>query len=565
MNITYPAPLAADVIAQYPELHPVIIQILQQRGIQGTEAIERFLHPDYLRDQHDPWLFRDMKKTIDRILAARDQSEPVLVYGDYDADGVCSTVLLHSALQQAGLTNVSMYLPHRDTEGYGLNNAAITKFVEQGIKLIITVDCGISNAPEVAFAADQGIDVIVTDHHAEPNVLPSRAYAIINPQLHEDTYPFALLAGVGVAFKVALALGRTLKLGESFEKWLLDLVAISTVTDCMPLLDENRTLVHYGLIVLNKTRRLGLQSLIAATHKPGAIVNTVSIGYRIGPWINAAGRIDHANMAVKLLLADSDAVASEYVKKLEETNTSRQAQTETMFKEANLQAEAQPDNAVICTFGKDWPLGLVGLVAGKLVNAFHKPNFVLTENKGVISGSGRSVKGVNMIVTLQHMDQLLSRYGGHAMACGFSLKPDVTIEEFRETFTRTAATDLAKVDNDPPLEVAAELKLSDITWDLVEHVNLLQPFGEKNPEPLFYLRTVTLKDYQAVGVNSKHIRMRLTDSTGCVIRAIAFGAGKSLEQFQIGKTLDVVCTLGINEWNGQRDLQVTINQFEFNQ
>ena len=247
-----------DWLNQFPELHPALASILYRANIRTPEAVDHFLHPTYERDQHDPFLFADMQKVVERILLAKEQHQSVLVYGDYDADGVCSTVLLYTALQQIGIETLGMYLPHRDTEGYGLNMAAVEKFSQQGVQLIITVDCAISNAAEVSRAKELGMDVIVTDHHVEPPQLPEDAYAIINPQVKRCQYPWPMLAGVGVAFKVAQALGRHLQLGDGYEKWLLDLVAISTITDCMPLLDENRTFVKYGLVVLNKTKRLGM-------------------------------------------------------------------------------------------------------------------------------------------------------------------------------------------------------------------------------------------------------------------------------------------------------------------
>lgn len=547
-------------LEQLPELHPVVAQILYDRGLRTEADVNHFLHPDYLQDQHDPFLFRDMKKVVARILLARDQHQQVLVYGDYDADGVCAAVLLYTALQQAGVKNVRIYLPHRDTEGYGLNMPAVERFHEEGVDLIITVDCAISNAAEVAAAAKFGMDVIVTDHHVEPPQLPTAAFAIVNPQIKSDTYPFAKLAGVGVAFKVAQALGRTLQLGEPYEKWLLDLVAISTITDCMPLLDENRTLVHYGLIVLNKTRNRGLRALIKATHNDGASVTTTGIGYRLGPWINAAGRIDHANMAVSLLLADTEEKASEFTQKLGETNAQRQLQTEKMFQQAKAQAEQQVTEPVLHVFHEDWALGLVGLVAGKLVNAFHKPAFVMTANKGEVSGSGRSLTGLNMIATLQQMDPTFSRYGGHAMACGFTLKKDITTEQFAQHFIELAKPILAELDSTPKLNISATLALSDINWELVQQLDLLQPFGEQNPEPQFLLDNVSVKDWQLVGAAQQHLRLQVTDTTGKVVKAIAFGSGDIAKKLSVGCRISVVCKLGVNQWNGNKEIQISVSQ-----
>ncbi len=553
-------PAPTDWMQQYPELHPVVASLLYRAQLREPEAIERFLHPNYERDQHDPWLFTDMKKVVTRLIKARDVGESVLVYGDYDADGVCSGVLLYTALQQIGVAKLQLYLPHRDTEGYGLNMAAVERFHTEGVNLIITVDCGISNAVEVARAADLGMDVIVTDHHVEPPVLPERAFAIINPQVKRCGYPWPMLAGVGVAFKVVQALRRELKLDEGFEKWLLDLVAISTITDCMPLQDENRTLVKYGLVVLNKTKRLGLQQLIEATHKPGTAVTPNTIGYRIGPWINAAGRMDHANAAVKLLLAETPVEAQQYVEKLGQTNTLRQTETETMFQAAKLQAETQLEQPVLFTYGENWPLGLVGLVAGKLVSAFHKPAFVMTTNQGQIFGSGRSVMGVNLIKTLQQIDQCFSRYGGHAMACGFTLADTVSREQFAETFQQAVRTQIEALPTEHIIPLAAELTLTDITWSLVEQLDAMQPWGEGNPEPLFGLRNVLVKDFQTVGSTSKHLRLVFGDEAHS-IKAIAFGFGGKADTLQLGDTVSLVGRIGVNEWNGHKDLQFMVEDW----
>lgn len=559
-------PTAPDeYVKQFPELHPVIAQIFYNRNIRTQAEVDAFLQPDYSRDQHDPFLFADMKKVVERIIQARDNKENVVVYGDYDADGVCSSVLLYTALKDIGVDPLKIYLPHRDTEGYGLNSKAIEQFAEDNVDLIITVDCGISNDEEVQLASDLGIDVIVTDHHVEPPQLPTAAYAIINPQVKACGYPFPMLAGVGVAFKVAQALGRTLELGEAYEKWLLDLVAISTVTDCMPLRDENRTLVKYGLIVLNKTRRMGLQHLIASTHKPGDEVTTGSIAFRIGPWINAAGRVDHANVAVDLLLVEETAIAETAVKKLDDTNRSRQALTQKMFTEANAQAKEQTDNQVLYAYAESWPLGLVGLVAGKLVSAVGKPAFVLTKNAEEISGSGRSVEGVNMISILQSMPEMFDRYGGHAMACGFTLAKGVTPEQFHAAFVEAAAPLLATITPGPVLTIDAELTLTDINWDLVEQLDQLEPFGEKNARPQFLIKEAIVKDFQAVGATNSHLRLILTDvNHKTSVKAIAFGFGDHAEKIALGTSLTAVCELSINQWNGNREIQLQIIDIQDN-
>ncbi len=555
-------PISEDIIQKFPELHVAVVQILHNRGITDQKEIEAFLSPDYSSDQHDPFLFRDMKKVVDRIIQARDESESILVYGDYDADGVCSSVLLYTALKDAGVEKVRIYLPHRDTEGYGLNNDAIEKFATEDVDLIITVDCGISNKDEVQHATDLGMDVIVTDHHVEPPELPVAAYAIVNPHVAADNYPFTMLAGVGVAFKVAQALGKTLELGDGYEKWLLDLVAISTVTDCMPLTNENRTLVRYGLVVLNKTRRLGLRKLMEATHKSDSDATTTTIGYRIGPWINAAGRVAHANAAVDLLLVEDDEEAKKNVEKLEATNKERQALTQKIFTEAKQQAEEQTGN-VIYVYAEDWPLGLVGLVAGKLVSAFTKPAFVLTKSNGEISGSGRSVQGVDMISLLQNMDELFDRYGGHAMACGFTLDKKATVEQFKERFTKDVESLMKDYDPTPILDIDVEMKICDVSWELLDQLNQLEPFGEGNPKPCFLIKGAIVKDHQTCGKTNNHLRLILEcPESGQAMKAIAFGHGAFAEDLSNGDSITIICELNINEWNGNREIQIQVNNIQ---
>jgi single-stranded-DNA-specific exonuclease len=321
--------------------------------------------------------------------------------------------------------------------------------------------------------------------------------------------------------------------------------------------------VHYGLVVLNKTRRLGLRKLIQASHgdKP---VTTTGIGYRLGPWINAAGRINHANMAVSLMLATTEAEAEQFTQQLGETNTQRQEQTETMFKEAKQQAHGQAHQRVLFIYGEEWPLGLVGLVAGKLVSEFNKPTFVMTKNNDEISGSGRSLKGLNMITNLQHIDHLFSRYGGHAMACGFTLKQETTIEQFSDTFIKQTESIIAELDPRAQMNVAAELELKQVNWELIEQLDLLQPFGEQNPEPQFLIKQVKVKDFQTVGNNQNHLRLVLTDNSGKAIKAIAFGFGDYSKQLSLGDSINIVCKLSINEWNGNREIQITINAFPEN-
>ena len=313
-----------DFIAKYPEINPIIVQLLYNRGLDTQEKINTFINPDYTKGSHDPLLFKDMKKAVKRVGQAIDNKEKVLIYGDYDADGVCSSAIIIMTLKKLGL-EADIYIPHRESEGYGINLDAAKKFVKEEVDLIITVDCGVANAEEIKFLSDHGIDVIVTDHHYEPLELPDGAFAIIDPAIKDEKYPEKEISGTTVAFKFAQAIIRDKKLGEAFEKWLLDLVAISIVTDCIPIKGESRALLKYGLIVLNKTQRLGLRKLLDEVRKNNTEkITTQSIAFRIGPRLNAAGRMDHANTAFRLLVSEDETEVDNLIKELNSTNTKRQ-------------------------------------------------------------------------------------------------------------------------------------------------------------------------------------------------------------------------------------------------
>ncbi|MFC1638943.1 DHH family phosphoesterase, partial [Patescibacteria group bacterium] len=378
-------PAAAEQRERFPELHPVTLQLLANRNLVTQEEVDEFLYPDYGQDLHDPGIFRQMEPVCERLLAAVGAGERITVYGDYDADGVTSTAIMLEVLRElAGLTDggeperIGHYIPHRESEGYGLHRPAVEKLAADGCQLIVTVDCGVSNADEVERAQELGVEVIVVDHHKVPERVPD--CLIVHPMAPDEKYPFKRLAAAGVAFKLACALldagrARGLEIPEGREKWLLDLVAIATVTDFMPLLGENRTLEKYGLVVLNKTRRPGLQKLIeVAGLEPGKL-DTVSVGYYVGPRINAASRMDHADLALDTLMADTPERAAELARQLNLCNAERQRQTQTMAKEALEMVDRSKFVQVL--YSESWSPGIVGIVAGKLVSEVGVPAFVL--------------------------------------------------------------------------------------------------------------------------------------------------------------------------------------------
>jgi len=548
--------VAQEQINQFAELDIRVVQLLANRGITTQRDAEAFVMPDYKQDQHDPYLFKDMKIAVARIRKAVEAHEKIVVHGDYDADGVCGATVMYNTLKAIG-AEVEVYLPHRDTEGYGLNMNTVQTLADTNTRLIITVDCGISNKPEVEKAVELGMEVIVTDHHSEPPELPSKALAILNPKISSETYPFKYLAGVGVAFKVAQALIAEYKLGDAFEKWLLDVVAISTITDCVPLTGENRVFVHYGLVVLRKNRRLGLQQLFIAMGVDPATTDTTTIGFKIGPHINAAGRVKHANAAFELLIEENPDTAKEMAEELCRTNRSRQQLSEKMAKEAMIQAERQKDEFVIIVESEDWPVGLVGLVAGRVASKYYRPTFVVTKMGGDIVGSGRSIEHFDLVQGLQAMPEVFSKYGGHPMACGFSLKNHDTFEEFKQRMRARAKELLSDKELIKTLHVDAQIALPKVDWALVDIVNQCAPYGEGNREPVFVTRGVVIEEVSVVGKTQAHLRMKVSQD-GVFRPCIGFSKGEWSGDLRVGQMIDIAYQVDVNEWNGHRDIQLHI-------
>lgn len=579
-----------EFIQRFAEVSSRAAQLLFNRGLDTQQKVDEFLNPDYQKDLHDPFLFQDMEKAVERIYRAIVNNEKIAVHGDYDADGVTSSVVLILTFRRlisafgGDANNLSVYIPHREKEGYGLNPDTVQYFKEQKIDLVVTCDCGISQIAEGKLCQEAGIDLIITDHHQEPKELPT-ACAIINPNVKSDKYPDAGLSGVGVAFKLAQGLFRRLNNyqdkikenfnTEAFEKWLLDLVSIGTVADCSPLLGENRTLVKYGLIVLNKTPRLGLKRLFATAGigkngngvngngldqlpKQKGILNTYSIGFQIAPRINAAGRLDHANVAYELMITEEEAVAEKLAARLQAQNQERQKLTEQMLEEAKAQIKEQVGkNKLLFAIGQGWKTGVVGLVAGKLVELYYRPVFVMGRNKGEIVGSGRSIPEFNEIKALQEVDKYLDRYGGHAMACGFTLKSIDDFYNFQNDLLKVANRELAGVDLSPEVEVEAEITLKELNWELFKELEQMEPFGDANPRPIFLLKKARVSDLSPVGVDNKHLRLIVSDGE-ITRKTIAFGFGDWYRQLKIGDNIDLVVELGVNEWNGNRELQLKV-------
>jgi len=550
--------------AKFKEINPIVLQLLFNRGLTTQDQVDQFLGPDYNRDQHDPFLFSHMKPAVSRILNAVSQGQKIVIYGDYDADGVTSTAVLYNTLKRLQAENIGFYIPDRINEGYGMNTASVRELAKQGANLVITVDCGISNFEEIELAKKLGMDVIVTDHHTSPEKLPPADH-IICPTVKTEKYPFSSLAGVGVAFKLAQALLRTDQSNnEAFEKWLLDLVAIGTVADCMPLLGENRTLVKWGLLVLNKTERLGLQELIQASRIKREL-DSHSIGFQLAPRLNAAGRMDHANTALELLITEDEAEALAIATDLGQKNQHRQQKTEDMLKISLSQiGEPKHGDKILFSSYQDWSPGLVGLVAGKLADKFSRPVIVFGRSGDKYIGSGRSIPEFDITAALNQCQQYLSEFGGHSQACGLTIKGEQNFNQFKQAIYDLATGKLAGVELAPSIQAEAVISLSEANWDLVDNLAQFAPFGEANEEPLFITRNLIIESMDTIGNRNNHLRLYLKDNTiNLAKKFLAFGQAEEWRhKAKPGDRIDVVYSLSINQWNGSREIQFKIKDIK---
>ncbi len=548
--------------AEFPELHPLLVQLLISRGVETQAAVDGFLNPDWTKDVPDPFLFSQMERVVERIIRAIEQREKMVIFGDYDADGVTASAVLAETFKALG-ARWEVYLPDRQGEGYGLNTRAIEEIAKGGAKLIITVDCGSSNVAEIVRANELGLDVIVTDHHHESPQRPP-AYAILNAWFAGETYPFRDLSAGGVAFKVVQALlartdsgarfGRPLP--EGWEKWLLDFVAISTVADMVPLQGENRTLVRYGLLVLRKSRHLGVRELVRASRLQLGALSADDIAYILGPRINAAGRLHHASTAFDLLMTEDAATAAALSQTLNQTNSDRQRLTSEVYHACVTQLGPQPTTPVLFAGDPDWPAGILGLVAGKLVQRYGKPAIVYGSINGDTVASGRSLPALNIIETLDEVRSFLGRYGGHSQACGFTLtSPDVR-PAFEAALTEAVDRRLAGIASGPVLEIDARLPIEQVDWPLTETLLQLEPYGIGNRKPRFLAEEVEIISIDRVGGDAQHLKLAVMDGDHVVRKMIGFSFGEHGEGLTVGERLDVVYEAGVHTWNGNREIEL---------
>ncbi|MBN1178012.1 MAG: single-stranded-DNA-specific exonuclease RecJ [Anaerolineae bacterium] len=549
-----------DHLARFPNLPPVIVQILSNRGLTTPEDVAAFL--ERRPELHDPFLMRDMDSAVTRLRQAIRAQEPIAVYGDFDADGVTATALLVLTLRALGGT-VTPYIPHRVDEGYGLNKDALSELAADGIRLIVTVDCGVRSLEEVAHARQLGMDVIITDHHTVGTHLPD-ATAVLDPRRADCTYPYPHLAGVGLAFKLAQALLRvngqvpTQKNVNLTEQDILDLVALGTVADLAPLTGENRTLVQMGLEHINAAPRAGVAALV---HNAGSRngVDEMTISYALAPRLNAAGRMGHAKTAYQLLTTEYPGEADQLAQRLGEMNRERQQLTVDVEERAHHIAQME-DHTCPLLFIADpaFPAGIVGLVASRLVEEFYRPTIIVELGEEESRGSARSIPPFHITEAIGTCEELLVRYGGHRAAAGFTVRTE-HLPELKSRLQALATQTLHDQDLVPVLEADVEVPLDQMSWKLWKAMEALRPFGEGNPEPLFVSRNVSIRHHRAVGANGAHLKLYLFDGQS-VWDGIAFRQGEWLDR--LPEQVDIAYYLQRNEWNGESKLQLNIQDIQ---
>ncbi|MCX6762071.1 MAG: single-stranded-DNA-specific exonuclease RecJ [Candidatus Moranbacteria bacterium] len=551
-----------SVLSSLESYSPVVLKLLASRGIASQEAIENFFSFDYAV-AGDLLKIAGMSEAVERIVRARDSQERIAIFGDYDADGVTATALLCETLENLGFNNLTYYIPDRQLEGYGMNEPAIDFLARDGVKLIITVDSGITNVSEVEKAKESGIDVIITDHHHIPEILP-KALAVINPHLENSGFNFSDLAGVGVAFKLAQALYQRFAPEKIDQlKWMLDLVAIGTVADCVPLLGENRTLTKYGLVVLSKTRRVGLLEMFKVGRieiSENSIPDTQKIAFQIAPRINATGRMDHAGVSYRLIMEKDQVQARVLALEVEERNQERQKMTAEIVKEIEEIVERDfSDKKFIYVSSEHWPVGVLGLIAGKVADKFQKPTIVFQIQEKEYVGSLRSIPEINIVEMLEKCFELLSRFGGHSQAAGVRVATE-NVPRFCAKMTELIEVELKEKELISTLHIDLELNAQDIGWEFMLDLKKMEPFGMGNREPVFMLRRMQVSDVRMVGNGTKHLKLALkaTDGNPKIFDAIGFKLGEEFSQLKKDDLIDVVFNLAEDEWNGSKKIQMKL-------
>ena len=533
------------------KINKLLATILVNRNMTDPEQLKVFLHPTR-KDFHDPYLMPDMRKAVNRIKHAIETQEKVIIYGDYDADGITSITVLKSFLEANNL-HVNYYIPNRLEEGYGLNKPAVKKIADEQYKLMITVDCGISAIEEIKYANELGLETIVTDHHEVAEELP-KALAVVDAKRKDNQYPCRDLAGVGVVFKLIQALSIELNLPEEEYLKYLDIVCVGTISDIVPLRDENRVIAKLGLMLVNQTKNMGLRSLlISSGYKT---IDSGAISFGVAPRINACGRMGHAEKALKLFLSKDINEVNKLTAELNEYNRIRQETEKSIYEEAlNLiQKEHIEEKNTIVVAGEGWHHGVIGIVASKITELYFKPSILLCYEDELAKGSGRSIPGFDLHEALMKCTDTIERFGGHSMAIGITLKKDM-VEKFSQKVEQIAKE--SKIEEIVPvIYIDSKIELNEINKQMVESLKQLEPFGEGNKMPIFAIKNLKIDSIRALS-EGKHLKLTLRENN-TIINAIGFNMGKLADDYRIGDKINVVGVLEINHFNGVDMLQINL-------
>jgi single-stranded-DNA-specific exonuclease len=554
--------LESELARRFANVAP-ISELLVQRGISSIDEAEKFFHPS-LRDLHDPFLMPDMDKAVDRLNRAMGSKQKIMVYGDYDVDGTTAVALVYRYLQNF-YSEIEYYIPTRYDEGYGISIATIDEAAERGIKLIIILDCGIKAIDEIKYAAEKGIDFIICDHHVPDDELPPAA-AILNPKLEGSTYPCSHLSGCGVGYKFMQAFSISNGIGTGELENMLDLVAVSIAADIVPMVDENRVMAYHGLKRLNSNPNMGLRAIIRTCGLGGKEITISDVIFKIGPRINASGRMQSGREAVELLVARDIKDANAKSLAIDQYNKDRKELDKRITDEANAILEAQgamhSPNKSIVIYNKDWHKGIIGIVASRLTELYYKPSVVLTLANGLATGSSRSVQGFDVYKAVESVRDLLENFGGHTYAVGLSMKEE-NIPEFTRRFEEFVAANILPSQLTPQLDIDAIITFSRITPEFVSMLRLFNPFGPGNQKPVFC--SCRVKDFgtsKLVGKNLEHIKLELVDDTsGKVFNGIAFNMAKYFDSIHAGKPFDICYTIEENKHrNATSTIQLLVKQ-----
>ncbi len=528
----------------------ILARILVNKNITQKDEIDLFMNPTR-KDFHDPFLMPDMEIIVDRVLQAIEQKEKIMIYGDYDADGITSITVLKSFLEERGL-EVASYIPNRLDEGYGLNKTALKKIYDDGYRLIITVDCGISGIDEVDYANSLGMEVLITDHHEPAETLP-KAVAVVDAKRKDNKYPFNQLAGVGVVFKLIQAISIKLDLEEKEYLKYLDIVCIGTISDIVPLIDENRVIAKLGLKLIAQTKNIGLKALLEVIGFKNIDSTTISFG--VAPRINACGRMGDEQVALDLFLEKDYDKAKELAIKLNEYNIERQTIEKSIFDEATEKIEKnEKDKACIIVGSEGWHHGIIGIVASKVTEMYFKPSILICFEGNDGKGSGRSIPGFDLHDALTECSDYLEKFGGHSMAVGVTVSRD-KFELFKNKFEEYAKShDVDKII--PVINIDSELSLKNIDIDSVKSLQKLEPYGEANKMPVFMIRNLKINSIRALS-EGKHLKLTLKDD-GYMINAIGFNMGNLSNEYLIDDKVDVIGNLDINSFNGNDSIQLIL-------